>query len=80
MVSSSPTLEGFRAAFRRPSLTLAEVAWRWTVGGVAGALFLFYCFEFLDSVTVALVTFPAELVTTTSNVEPLSAVVVCAIE
>jgi hypothetical protein len=53
MVSSSPTLEGFRAAFRRPSLTLAEVAWRWTVGGVAGALFLFYCFEFLDSVTVA---------------------------
>ena len=28
----SPTIEGFRAAFRRPSLTFAEMAWRWTVG------------------------------------------------
>jgi hypothetical protein len=53
MVSYSPTLEGFRAAFRRPSLTLAEMAWRWTVGAVAGALFLFSSFEFLDSLTVA---------------------------
>ena len=25
----SPTFEGFRAAFRRPSFTLAEMAWRW---------------------------------------------------
>lgn len=32
---------------------MAEMAWRWTVGGVAGALFLFYCFEFLDSIAVA---------------------------
>ena len=53
MVLSRPTLDGFRAAFRRPSLTLAEMAWRWTVGAVAGALFLFSFFEFLDSVTVA---------------------------
>src|ERR1700691_5529688 len=53
MSLSSPMLEGFRAAFRRPSLTWAEMAWRWAVGGVTGALFLFSSFEFLDSVTVA---------------------------
>jgi hypothetical protein len=53
MSLSPPTFEGFRAAFRRPSLTLAEMAWRWTVGAVAGALFLFFSFEFLGSLTVA---------------------------
>src|SRR5271155_2563171 len=45
----SPTLEGFRAAFRRPSQTLAEIAWRWTVGAVAWALFLFWSIEYLGS-------------------------------
>ena len=53
MLSSSPTLEGFRAAFRRPSLSLAEIAWRWTVGALAAALFLFAFLEFIDSLTVA---------------------------
>jgi hypothetical protein len=53
MFLSSPTLEGFRAAFRRPSLTLAEMAWRWTVGSAAITLFLFSSFEFLGSLTVA---------------------------
>jgi hypothetical protein len=48
----SPTLEGFRAALRRPLLTLAEIAWRWTVGAVAGALFLFAFVEFLDTLPV----------------------------
>jgi hypothetical protein len=48
----SPTLEGFRAAFRRPSLTFAEIAWRWTVGAVAWALFLFSIVEYLDSLPV----------------------------
>ena len=48
----SPTLEGFRAAFRRPSLTLAEIAWRWTVGAVAWALFLFWSIEYLGSLPV----------------------------
>jgi hypothetical protein len=48
----SPTLEGFRAAFRRPSLTFAEIAWRWTVGAVAGALFLFSFVEYIDTLPV----------------------------
>jgi hypothetical protein len=45
----SPTAEGFRAAFRRPSLTLAEVMWRWTAGATAAALFLFGLFEYLNT-------------------------------
>jgi hypothetical protein len=47
-----PTLEGFRAAFRRPSLTFAEIAWRWTVGASAWALFLFSLIEYLDTLPV----------------------------
>ncbi|MGD0570836.1 MAG: hypothetical protein ABSA78_20750 [Candidatus Sulfotelmatobacter sp.] len=53
MARVSPTLEGFRAAFRRPSLTFAEIAWRWTVGGVGWALFLFWLIEYLDSLPVS---------------------------
>jgi hypothetical protein len=49
----SPTLEGFRAAFRRPSLTLAEIVWRWTVGGLACAVFLFWLIEYLDTLPVS---------------------------
>jgi hypothetical protein len=52
MSSVSPTLEGFRAAFRRPSLTFAEIAWRWTAGAVAGALFFFSVIEYLDTLPV----------------------------
>jgi hypothetical protein len=52
MSASSPTLEGFRAALRRPSLTFAEIAWRWTVGATALAAFLFYCIEYLDTLPV----------------------------
>jgi hypothetical protein len=48
----SPTLEGFRAAFRRPSFTLAEIAWRWTVGAVAWALLFFWLIEYLDTLPV----------------------------
>lgn len=48
----SPTTEGFRAAFRRPSLTLAEIMWRWTFGGTAAALLLFGLFEYLDTLPV----------------------------
>src|SRR5579863_6717790 len=48
----SPTLEGFRVAFRRPSLTLAEISWRWTVGAAACALFLFSVLEYLDTLPV----------------------------
>jgi hypothetical protein len=48
----SPTLEGFRASFRRPSLTLAEITWRWTVGAVGCALGFFWLIEFLDTLPV----------------------------
>jgi len=48
----SPTLEGFRAAFRRPSLTLAEISWRWTVGATATALAAFSLLEYLDTLPV----------------------------
>lgn len=48
----SPTAEGFRAAFRRPALTLAEVMWRWTVGATATALFAFGLFEYLQTLPV----------------------------
>jgi hypothetical protein len=48
----SPTLEGFRASFRRPSLTLAEIAWRWTVGAVGWTLVFFWLVEFLDTLPV----------------------------
>jgi len=52
MTRVSPTAEGFRAAFHRPSLTFAEIAWRWTVGGVATALFFFGLFQYLGSLPV----------------------------
>jgi len=48
----SPTAEGFRAAFRRPSVTLAEIAWRWSVGVTAAALFFFGIFEYLNTLPV----------------------------
>ena len=51
-MSVSPTVEGFRAAFRRPSLTLAEITWRWIVGATALALFLFGLFEYLNTLPV----------------------------
>ena len=48
----SPTLEGFRAAFRRPSLTLAEISWRWVVGATAITLFFYGLFEYLNTLPV----------------------------
>src|SRR5580692_3296860 len=48
----SPTLEGFRASFRRPSPTFAEIAWRWTVGAVGWTLVFFWLIEFLDTLPV----------------------------
>ena len=48
----SPTAEGFRAAFRRPSLTLGEITWRWVTGATAAALFFFGLFELLDTLPV----------------------------
>ena len=48
----SPTAEGLRAAFRRPSLTLAEITWRWAVGVTAITLFFFGLFEYLNTLPV----------------------------
>jgi len=48
----SPTAEGFRAAFRQPSLTLGEISWRWATGATATALFVFGLFEFLNTLPV----------------------------
>jgi len=53
MVRISPTAEGFRAAWRRPSLTLAEIAWRWVVGATAAALLLFGVIEYLHTLPVS---------------------------
>src|SRR6202044_2298064 len=53
MSQPSPTIEGFRAAFRRPSLTFAEISWRWALGAIAAALFFFYCIEYLDTLPVS---------------------------
>src|SRR5947209_1301828 len=48
----SPTAEGFRAAFRQPLLTFAEMTWRWTIGTTATLLFLFGLFEYLQTLPV----------------------------
>jgi hypothetical protein len=52
MSRPSPTLEGFRAAFRQPSPALAEIAWRWSVGATACTLLGFSFFEYLNTLTV----------------------------
>ena len=52
MSRPSPTLEGFRAAFRQPSLALAEIAWRWSVAATACALLGFSFFEYLNTLRV----------------------------
>jgi len=52
MTSRSPTLEGFRAIFRRPSLGFAEISWRWTFGAAAGLLITLSSFEYLDTLPV----------------------------
>jgi len=49
----SPTAEGFRAAVRRPSLTAAEITWRWATGATATGLFFFGLFEFLNTLPVS---------------------------
>jgi len=48
----SPTLEGFRTAFRRPLITFGEITWRWAVGATAAVLFFFGLFEYLDTLPV----------------------------
>jgi hypothetical protein len=52
-MSISPTAEGFRTAFRRPSLAFAEITWRWVVGATATALFFYGLFEYLRTLPVS---------------------------
>jgi len=53
MKPPSPTLEGFRAVLRQPSLGLAEVAWRWSFGGATALLAAISFLEYLDTLTVS---------------------------
>src|SRR3979490_2378233 len=48
----SPTLEGFQAMFRLPSLGVAEIAWRWSFGLAVGALLAFSFREYLVTLPV----------------------------
>jgi hypothetical protein len=52
-MSVSPTLEGFRAAFRWPSIAMAEITWRWATGATGTALFLFGLSEYFSSLPVS---------------------------
>lgn len=52
MAHRSPTLEGFRLIWLRPSLGLAEIAWRWSFWAAAWFLVLFAIREYLDSLRV----------------------------
>jgi hypothetical protein len=48
----SPSLEGFRAIFRIPSLGLAEVAWRWSFAVAVATFLIFGVLQFLDTLPV----------------------------
>jgi hypothetical protein len=52
MAQPSPILEGFHAVFRRPTLALAEITWRWAFGAAAWTLILFLLVEYLDTLPV----------------------------
>lgn len=53
MPAFSPTRQGFRTAFRRPSLSFAEIVWRWSVGAVSLALLAFTAVEYFDTLPVS---------------------------
>jgi len=53
MKPRSPTLEGFRTIFLRPSFGFAEIAWRWSFGAAAGLLLVFSCYQYLDTLPVS---------------------------
>jgi len=52
MASSSPTAEGFRLLFRRPSIPFAEIAWRWSFAAAAWLLGAMFLFEYADTLPV----------------------------
>jgi hypothetical protein len=52
MQPRSPTLEGFRAIFRRPSFGFAEISWRWSFGAACWLLLAVSFFEYLNTLPV----------------------------
>lgn len=52
MSAWSPTTEGFRAMFRRPALSLAEIVWRWSFGAAACVLLGLASLAYLDTLPV----------------------------
>jgi hypothetical protein len=53
MAAWSPTLEGFRAMFRRPAVPAAEIMWRWSFGAGAFFLLAFGFLLYLDTLPVS---------------------------
>jgi hypothetical protein len=49
MRSASPTAEGFRLIFRRPTIPLAEIAWRWSFASMVWFLSASFLVEYGDS-------------------------------
>jgi hypothetical protein len=52
MTGWSPTFEGFRTVFRRPSLSLAEIIWRFSFGATTCVLFGLATIAYLDTLPV----------------------------
>lgn len=52
MNALAPTSHGFRLAFRRPTIPLAEIAWRWSFAAAAWVLGIMFLFEYMDSLPV----------------------------
>jgi hypothetical protein len=53
MAAWSPTLEGFRAVFRRPALPLAEITWRWSFAAAACVLLGLGFLEYVDTLPLS---------------------------
>jgi len=53
MSSTSPISDGFRRAFREPTIVLGEIAWRWTFGLAALALAAGSLFAYLATLPIS---------------------------
>ncbi|MEP6645106.1 MAG: hypothetical protein ABJA69_11455 [Acidobacteriaceae bacterium] len=53
MKQRSPVSVGLETLFRRPSLGLAEISWRWSFGAASILLLAFAVIEYLDSLPVS---------------------------
>jgi hypothetical protein len=52
MKAYRPTLEGFRAMVRRPSIGAAEIVWRWSFGAAVTVLLAFSLLEYLGTLWI----------------------------